>query len=215
MAGVQENRVRTGLSGAKAEQISSGALEWRRCAELLENVRYALTEAGKASEALGGHTGPALGKKFHHTAERVREKAKDLNKGSIALTNASNVIVEADEAVTAMEEKYNASEPSGFTPKPAWQLKTKEDVEDERDRASAHQADVRAYQADVEARERISRHWADRMDAVFEESTITMKEIHGIPDPEPGDPGDGGDDRTGSINPRPGTPQGPDRKSVV
>ena len=144
MAGPEENRLRAALTGAEGMAVSRGATDWQALSTLLTEVSMALKKSRVVAEELGGTTGPTLGGKFDRAAGRLDDRSRELQMGNQALTDSSSVIEQARAALHRMEQEHSAPEPAPFTPTPRWQLRTAQDVQDEKDRQGAHQGAANA-----------------------------------------------------------------------
>lgn len=175
--GPNESRFRTSLHGASPEDVQRGSLEWRRCADILDEVSRSLALASAKDQKIGGRTGPALGAAFRRTSTSMNERANVLRKGSMALGDASQVLLEAETAKVQMDQRHPTMDAPAPYQKPVGQP-TEEDLQEQ----TRHQRKVQAYQETYAARERISQEWASRIDEVFLHSIQVMKQIHGEPD---------------------------------
>ena len=79
--GPNEARFRTSLQGASYESVDDGAMEWRRCADLLDIVSRSLETAAGKDQKIGGQTGPAMGAAFRRTSKSVADRAGSAARG--------------------------------------------------------------------------------------------------------------------------------------
>lgn len=199
MAGPQRARLDTALTGALEHVVDEHSREWTNCVRTMTMIASALRNASpEVKERIGGETGPAIDKAFAKSAQGMQAKGQELMRGSGALQAASDVIRQARQEKTALDG--DTRQPPGEYQKPVGQP-TEADLQKEAANKQAHAA-YDAWYADQERRAQIQ---ADRMDQVFGRSTQVMKDIHGMPDPEPPTGGPGG----GSGGPGGGSAPGP------
>lgn len=184
--GPQRARLDRAVNGAIDSAVDDSSFEWRRCASIMDQIATALVQASPTvKEEIGGQTGPAVDAAFTRSADGMSKKRADLMKGVTALDQAAEVIRASRQEQQALAGQP-LSEPAPYRA-PSGQP-TEQDLQEEAQSRQAH-ADYAAAFADQERR---AKEQADRMDRVFEHSTAVMKEIHGVPDPEPRDAGGGG-----------------------
>uniref|UniRef100_UPI001FAA9BCD hypothetical protein n=1 Tax=Nocardioides sp. SR21 TaxID=2919501 RepID=UPI001FAA9BCD len=199
MAGPQRARLDTALTGAFEHVVDEHSREWTTCVRTMSTIAVALRNASpEVKEKIGGETGPAIDKAFAKSAEGMQAKTQELLRGSAALQAASDVIRQARQEQATLDA--DTRQQPGEYQKPVGQP-TEADLQKEAANKQAHAA-YDAWQADQERRAQIQ---ADRMDTVFGHSTQVMKDIHGVPDPEPpaGGPGGGSDGPGGGNAPAP------------
>ena len=196
MSGPHEQRLRAMLHGASKQAIQAAYQEWRAGSELLLAVSTTLHRAAPRIEDQFGRTGSAAARAFGTVAGKVAGRSEQMSAAGQALVAALDAIAQAE----SLRDSFDAaplSEPARPTPTPG--PSTPEDVA-ARKQYDSRKASYDAAYADREARAAAA---ADRMDTVFAESTGTMKQIHGDPDPVQRQPagGPGGTGSTGGASP--------------
>ena len=193
MSGPHEQRLRAMLHGANRQMIQAAYQEWRAGSELLLAVSTTLHGAAPRIQDQFGRTGPAAARAFGKVAGKVAARSEQMSAAGQALVAALDVIAQAE----SLRDSFDAtplSEPTRPTASPG--PSTPEDVA-ARKQYDSHKASYDAAYADRETRAAAT---AERMDTVFAESTETMKQIHGDPDPAPQPTQDsGGTGSTGST----------------
>lgn len=210
MSGPQQQRLHQYLIDTRPERVDRAQAEWAMAADALTRVAYQLQRhslPGERPGKIGDLTGKAMAREFQRSAEAMTAKADELARGSAALRNASDAITDAQ---TTRDELVGSDagprpEPLAFTGP-----MTPQDIRADADR----NAEIAAWDADQERRERRAREAADRMDTTFTDSSAALRKIHRETPPQDGSGrGPGGDSSapggripTGPTSPSPGGP---------
>ncbi|MFC4785542.1 hypothetical protein ACT8ZV_13765, partial [Nocardioides sp. MAHUQ-72] len=204
MTGPQQERLRASVQGANSGLVDTARAEWAAGARLLANVARALEDAAPNIQDQIGETGKAAAAAFRKVSAKVDTRSQQMLDAGSALLAAHGALAHA-ERLQATFDSHPLSEPT--RPRTAPGASSPEDVK----ASQKYDTDKAAYDAAVADREAQARAAADHLDAVYDDSTATMKKVHGEPDrpPVPVDGGDGGGDRTG------GTPSGGGRGGYV
>ncbi|GAB6986769.1 hypothetical protein [Nocardioides pyridinolyticus] len=179
MPGPEERRLIQALNGIMPGRAGGGAQEWDECAEILVQLGqrlHATTMPIPPGEA-GAQTAQAMDTAFKRSATAMIERAEKLRHGVRALRDAQGVMEDARTAYETLGPE--TSGPGEFRstadPKSPEYITAKQQ----------HGAAEAAHLEEQQRRERVSKHWADQLDATFTKSAGTMREIHGEPPPPP------------------------------
>jgi hypothetical protein len=178
--GPQVERLTTAVTGTEPTVVSAGANDWRRCGTLLETIAvYLRTSSQGVRHAIGGQTGPAVDAAFQKSAEAMTRKAAVLGNGSGALVAVSDAMQAATDVHTTMTDMAAPT---------AYRAPVGNPTDEELQQQAQSKAKEQAFAQAFAAQEEKARAAADALDEAFEKHTLTMKEIHGEPDPPPPPP---------------------------
>ena len=164
-------------------------------AGLLGSVQVALMRATPViAEQFGPGTGESAAKAFQKMADKVSMRRDADDPGREALREAKSVLDDARAVQTSFQGELN--DPGEFRADPG------ADEIDQIRALRAHTAQKDAYAAAFAEREEKARQAVDNMERTYQQSTQTMKQVHGEPDaPVHGGGGGGGADVPSGGNP--------------
>lgn len=206
--GPEQSKLDSYLDDSRRESVEAAAVEWARVSGLLDHVRARLEHASSRAQELGGETGPAASRAFAKSATAMGKKAGQLRDGGDALSYAAGAIA------FGIARRRELGKPEGrpSDPEPLQPGATDKEIA----KHGQQQSRVSAWEEEQARRERVARETTTEMDTRFHRSTVTMKKIHGEPDPVPKPSGPAGSDPGGSTPYAPGgrTHQGPGSTGV-
>jgi hypothetical protein len=207
MTGAEQAKLDSYLDESRKESVEAGAVEWARISGLLDHVRARLEHAASRAQELGGETGPAASRAFTKSATAMGKKSQALRDGGDALAYAAGAI----EFGNTKRRELGKADSRPSDPEPLQPGATDKEIA----KHGQQQSRVSAWEDEQARRERVARETTTEMDTRFRRSTVTMKKIHGEPDPVPKPSSPGGSDPGGTTPSGPGgrTHQGPGSSS--
>lgn len=174
--GPQEQRLHHAVAGMSVAQVRTAAYDWQDGATVLRNVATALEDCGPDIEKnFGGATADAAKEAFAKVTERVRFRAEQMRAAGTALDNAGDAMYYAESVKGSM---------GAFPSKPAEPTTSPTDDEvTALKKQAAYGRQMQTYNTQTAERESTAQRTADHLDTVLNQSTETMKQVHGEPDP--------------------------------
>lgn len=178
MRGPEQERLARYLQGSRPGQVSDAEREWERAAGVLMQVSLQLQGASHEPPGrIGNLTGEAVARAFRRSAEAMAAKAEELREGGVALGAARDTIESAQLLHADLASGGQGQRPAALT---FTGPMTAKDIRNDSER----NAEIAAWDAEYERRERRAREAADRMDATFTESSVALRKIHRETPPE-------------------------------
>ena len=178
MRGPEQERLARDLQGSRTGQVSDAEREWERAAGVLMQVSLQLQGASHEPPGrIGNLTGEAVARAFRRSAEAMAAKAEELREGGVALGAAKDTIESAQLLHADLASGGQGQRPAALT---FTGPMTAKDIRNDSER----NAEIAAWDAEYERRERRAREAADRMDATFTESSVALRKIHRETPPE-------------------------------
>ena len=180
MAGPYERQLRTAVAAMRDKDVVSSDNAWTESAENLALVGHRLRKAARAMrEGFGedseiarhGHAA------FTKAAKRASRRSRQMRRAAAAIAQAKEAMASAQQALDDMEREPRR--PGAFTPNPSQSSKQQLKAE------ARHGQRMRDYNTKMAEREERSRAALQDLDMTYADSSETMKQIHGEPDPPP------------------------------
>ncbi|MCW2845215.1 MAG: hypothetical protein JWN22_3131, partial [Nocardioides sp.] len=178
MSGPQVERLRAGVAGANRKLVEKAQQDWYDGSLLLSTVATSLQHAAPHIKGQIGESGQAAADAFHAVAAKVTERSEQMLAASTALTNAADALKAAEDTRDYIDSHPVADPGPKPTVTPGMD-QTHDDINAMRAWNSRSSA-ASAQASDHETRAQVA---ADHMDKVYNQSTATMKKVHGKPDP--------------------------------
>lgn len=188
--GPHVGRLRSAVSGASPGQLANAIQEWQDGAGLLQVVSTALHTTAPDIKGQMGETGLRAAQAFHEVGKHVGERAT-------TMAAAGNALLSAHAAMTSARSLLQSFDAAPLSAPTQPDLTPGSNHPEDVDKLKAYHSEKASYDAAYADRESKAAAAVQHMDTVYAQSTATMKQVHGQPDPVPTAGGSAGGGSTG------------------